>query len=991
MALRVCGTALLFSLLSAQFAAGQVRQISGRVTNTQTQEGVPEATVAVIGTELVAQTNNEGIYQLNAPDRDVSLVVRAIGFKRQQLAVPASQPTADIAMEPDVFNLQEIVITGQATGVERQNLPNAVSTVSSSELNRAPAPTLESALQGKIPGAYIQANSGAPGGGYQLNLRGVSTINASVDPLYVVDGIVVSNAAIPNGQNAVSCAQCGGNPRNQDNPVNRIADLNPEDIERIEVLKGGSAAAIYGSKATNGVVVITTKRGQVGKPQFTFSQKFGTQSRANELGSRTFNTLDEALEISTDTAAVTAAFQPGRSFNFEDELYGRNALSYETNASVSGGTENTKYYVSGLVMNDEGIAINTGYRKQSLRSNLDQVLGSNFQLQVNLDGTHSLSERGLSNNDNSGTSPFVALSATPSFQNLMPGDGIHEDVTAADFPVNPFAASNPLQTFSLLTNEEDVWRIFGTSTLRWTPIQSARSTLQFTGIGGVDYFQQDNDLVSPPELQYENADGQPGTVVTSRSSNRNLNAALNMSHTYNSSGAEEGTQWTTSAGIQYEDRKLNITQVTGRTLLSGQENVQQTTSQSVASRIEPVRDLGIFGQEEVLLANRRLLLTAGVRADRSSANGDTDKFFLYPKLAASYRFVQPFGGVEELKLRGAYGQTGNRALFGSKFTTDTTGTIGGQFGTYIGNRAGDPTIKPERQEEFEGGVDATFANGKAELSLTLYQRNIRDLILEQTVAPSVGQELRIFGNGGRMRNRGVEASLTLQPVQSRDVNWVFRTTFFANKAKITELNVPPFQTGGFALSLGTFQIEKDSSPTQIFGLIGTDAAGNPIAGKVGDANPDFQMSFSNDIDFHRFTLGFLFDWKYGGDIINLTEFLYDITANSVDYTEPGGGADRINRFGEGFSDVYVQNGSYLKLREVNLSYNVPESITAGIFGQAVRYARLSVTGRNLLRVTPYRGLDPEVSNFANQAIVRNIDVAPFPPSRSFFFSIDLGF
>jgi TonB-dependent starch-binding outer membrane protein SusC len=991
MTLRVCGTAGLFLILSVQLGAGQVRQISGRVTNTQTQQGVAGATVAVSGTAIVAETGNDGNYVLNAPAGDVSLIVRGIGYRRQQLGVSASQTTADVALEPDPFNLEEIVITGQASGVQRQNLPNAVSTISASELNRAPSPTLESALQGKIPGAYIQANSGAPGGGYQVNLRGVSTINASVDPLYVVDGIVVSNAAIPNGQNAVSCAQCGGNPRNQDNPVNRIADLNPEDIERIEVLKGGSAAAIYGSKATNGVVVITTKRGQVGKPQFSISQKLGFFSRANTLGSRSFNTLDEALSAFSDTAAVTAAFQPGVSYNFEDQLYGREALSYETNASVSGGTENTKYYVSGLLKNDEGIAINTGYKKQSLRSNLDQELGGGFQLQVNLDGTHSLSKRALSNNDNSSTSPFMILPATPSFINLFPTGGIRDDITAADFPINTFGASNPLQTFALLRNDEDVWRVLGTTTLRWSPLRTARSTLQFIGIGGVDYFQQDNDLVSPPELQFESADGQPGTVVTSRSSNRNLNAALNVSHVFNSSGSDEGTQFTTSAGIQYEDRKLNATQVLGRTLLPGQENVQQTTSQTVSSRIEPVRDLGIFGQEEVLLANRRLLLTAGVRADRSSANGETDKFFFYPKLAASYRFVQPFGGIDEFKLRGAYGQTGNRALFGAKFVTDTTGTIGGQFGTYIGNRAGDPLIKPERQEEFEGGFDAAFAGGRAELTLTLYQRNIRDLILEQTVAPSVGQELRIFGNGGSLRNRGVEASLTLQPVQSRNINWIFRTTFFANRAKITELNVPPFQTGGFALSLGTFQIEKDSSPTQIFGTVGTDAAGNALAGKVGDANPDFQMSFSNDIDFHRFTLGFLFDWKYGGDIINLTEFLYDATANSVDYLEDDGGSDRINRWGAGFTEPYVQNGSYLKLREVNLSYNLPESITAGLFGQAVRYARLSLTGRNLLRITPYRGLDPEVSNFANQAIVRNIDVAPFPPSRSFFFSIDLGF
>jgi hypothetical protein len=152
------------------------------------------------------------------------------------------------------------------------------------------------------------------------------------------------------------------------------------------------------------------------------------------------------------------------------------------------------------------------------------------------------------------------------------------------------------------------------------------------------------------------------------------------------------------------------------------------------------------------------------------------------------------------------------------------------------------------------------------------------------------------------------------------------------------------------------------------------------------------MSFSNDIDFNRFTLGFLFDWKKGGDIINLTEFLYDAGQNSVDWLEaPGGGAQRIARFGQGFTQPYVQDGSYLKLREVNLSYNLSDRVTSALFGSSIRTARISLTGRNLLRITPYRGLDPEVSNFGNQAVVRNIDVAPFPPSRSFFFSIDLGF
>jgi hypothetical protein len=345
--------------------------------------------------------------------------------------------------------------------------------------------------------------------------------------------------------------------------------------------------------------------------------------------------------------------------------------------------------------------------------------------------------------------------------------------------------------------------------------------------------------------------------------------------------------------------------------------------------------------------------------------------------------------VDEVKLRAAYGQTGNRALFGALFSPDTTATIGGTSGTFIGVRAGDPNIKPERQEEFEAGFDATLADGRAGLTLTLYQRNIRDLLLEQTLATSTGQELRVFSSESRLRNQGIEASFTISPIRSKDVNWISRTTFFANRAKITRLTVPTFQTGGFDITLGVFQIAQDSSPTQIIGGVGKDASGNLIVGKVGDANPDFQMAFSNDIDFRRFTLGFLFDWKQGGDIINLTEFLFDGGQNSEDFVTAG--ADRAARLAQGFTDAYVESGTYLKLREVNLSYNLPDGVTTAIFGRSIRHARLSLTGRNLLRFTGYRGLDPEVSNFSNQAIVRNIDVNPFPPSRSFFFSIDLGF
>jgi TonB-linked SusC/RagA family outer membrane protein len=973
-------SAMLFALavgpIAVPAASAQVRQIAGQITNTQTGAGLSDATVAVEGTRIVAQTSSDGRYSLNAPAGDQVLIVRAIGYKRGQLSVPAGQATADVALEPDPFNLEEVVVTGQSTGIAKQNLPNAVATVNADELTRAPTGTLEGALQGKIPGALIQSNSGAPGGGMQINLRGVSTINAGVDPLFVVDGIVVSDDAIPNGANAVTQAQAGGNPRNQDNAVNRIADLNPEDIERIEVLKGGSAAAIYGAKATNGVIIITTKHGQTGKPQFNISQRFGVDTRANTLGSRTFNSLDEALSVFSDTALVTSLYQQGRTFNFEDELYGQKKLGTETNASVSGGTDLTKYYISGLVKSEPGIATNTGYKKQALRVNVDQSLSNWFQLSANTNVIHSNSRRGLSNNDNAGTSPFLVFPFTPNFVDLQPTQHGAE-LVPSDFPQNPFERSNPLQTFQFLKNEEDTWRALGTLTGKMSLVTTPRNTVQLITIAGADYFEQDNNFVSPPGLEYEPNDGQPGTVVLGKASNLNLNLAVNGNYTY--LPASEKFQSTFSAGVQYEDRKLNATSILARTLLEGQENPDQATSVTPFQDERPVRDLGLYGQEELLLLDRRLLLTAGIRADKSSSNGDTGKFFFYPKAAASYRFIKPFRGFDEIKLRGAYGQTGNQPLFGAKFSPDTTGTIGGIFGTFPGPRAGDPNIRPETQAEFETGFDATIAGGRSAVSVSVYQRTISNLLLEQTLAPSTGQGTRIFSSDSKLRNRGLEASVAITPVASQSVNWIFTTTFSRNVSKVTRLTVPTFQTGGFGTSLGAFQIEQDSSATQI---IGTE-------GKVGDAAPDFQMSFSNDLQYRRFSLGFLWDWKQGGDIVNLTEFLYDAGQNSKDYVTAG--AQRQADFGNGLTKTYVQDGSYLKLRELTLAYNIPEGTVRGLFGPSVRYARLSLSGRNLLRFTGYRGLDPEVSNFGNQAIVRNIDVAPFPPVRSYYFAVDLGF
>src|SRR5437879_3082632 len=231
-----------------------VRTISGRVTNSLSGDPVVGATVTVVGTPTTAVTSDKGEFSLSAPDGAITLLFRSVGYKRRTVPVAADQNRVDATLEPDVFNLEAVVITGQATSVEKRFAPNAVGTVGAGDLSRVPVPSVETAIQGKVPGAVIQQNSGAPGGGIQVKLRGVSTLNGLSSPLYVVDGVIMSDVAITNNQQVVTLSNSGSNPSPlQQNQVNRIADLNPYDIDNIEVLKGASAAAIYGSKAANGV------------------------------------------------------------------------------------------------------------------------------------------------------------------------------------------------------------------------------------------------------------------------------------------------------------------------------------------------------------------------------------------------------------------------------------------------------------------------------------------------------------------------------------------------------------------------------------------------------------------------------------------------------------------------------------------------------------------------------------------------------------------
>lgn len=986
---------LLIGLFLALLAApsslhAQQRTIRGQVQDSIGGGPVPGVTVQVQGTDIGAIADEDGRFVLRGvPGGPATLVASRLGWRSKEVPVAAGQTSVTVRMSRDYLRLEELVVTGRATEVRRQNLANAVTTLNSEEITETPQATLNSALQGKVAGAIISQNEGTPGGGLQFRLRGSNTINARSTPLYVVDGVLISNFSIGDNRGVLVNGGQG------EGEVPRVADINPAEIESIEILKGPSAAAIYGSKAANGVVIITTKRGDAGAPRINLRSRFGFFDLQNVIPTRDFQSVEEAVDAFGPIAAqepFATNIREGRDFDNQKQIASRNDLSWEVGGSASGGSESITYYVSASAKDDEGIIANTGFERQSARANLASGIGDRFDYNVNLNFLHTLQGKGLTNNDNNQTSFWMVFPATPDFIDLSRrSDG--------SFPRNPFVGngSNPLQTAAFLENTEEVYRFIASGNGEWRLVEGDAHDFTLRANGGIDFFTQENSIFSPPALHFEDFDGRPGTALLTDTDNLNLNANLSAVWRLHSS---DNWQLTTSGGAQFEKREPRFSRLVSRDLVAGKPIVDAGTVEQVSERREQVEDFGFFVQEELLAFDERLLLTGAVRFDQSSANSDDDELFIFPKASASYRIPEFGGFLDEVKFRAAFGQTGNQPLFGQEFTNlDITGKLEGlPFLSLEGSFASD--LEPETQTEIEGGVDIVAFDGRARLEATGYVQFIEDLILQRDLPPSSGFDTEFF-NGGEMRNHGVELALDAAPVVGEDFEWTSRTTFFLNRNEVTDLPVAPFFAGNFAVSLGAFQVKEGQSLTAIVGTAGTDAEGNTIVEKLGNADPTFTFNFSNTFQWRGFRLFTLAEWRFGQDVINLTELLFDLGANSADFVDPDdtisppdecfpdcSGQERIAGFFTGFARPYVQSASFLKLREVSLSWQVPDGVKDRLFGDLFDSVRLTATGSNLAKITPYRGMDPEVSQFGITPF-RGVDIAPFPPSRSVFLGIDV--
>jgi TonB-linked SusC/RagA family outer membrane protein len=1023
--LRLSASLLLAqAIVAPTVAQAQTASIAGRVTSQVTELAIVAARVLLVGPNRSAATDREGRYLLrDIPAGSVTVRVIAVGHRAAEATLilqPDEMAIQDFALEAVPISLDEVVITAAGPAPRRQ-VANAIATIdAASAVEQANVSTLGNLIQGRAAGVQVRNASGTTGGATQIRIRGPSTLSLGNDPLLYVDGVRVDNRV------AADVLFTGGE------SISRLNDFNPASIESIEIIKGPSAATLYGTEAANGVILITTKRGKVGPPRWNVYVEQGVLTNTAD-----FPDNFQAKDVAGNDCRLP--FQPFGLCTIDQVLRANPLMDpassplttghrQQYGADVSGGVEQIQYFVAAEWESEDGVYGLPSASEDSLtevfgelpsyvrrpnsreqwnfRSNIDVPVQRTADLNLSL-GILSGEIRLPTNGGSTGgvlTSGLLGQADTV--------DGI-------------WGFFRPEEIF-FIERTETIDRFTTSVTGNWRPLPwlTARGAfgLDFTSQSDVN-FQEAGTGPAPTRVP----DGIPGEIggrfststrVQTYTVDLNATAQFRLSERITSSS---------SVGLQYFRTLGQFLSTTGLGLTPGVQTNRAAVDESIGEAREEAITLGGF-VEHTLGLNDRLFLSGALRADDNSTFGGDFDVALYGKLSASYVISEepwfPSGGVvDDLRLRVAWGQSGLQPAFINAFGffAPTASEVRSFDGTVVveqGQEAlgvtltntGNQNLKPERSRELEIGLDANLLGARAGVEVTYFQRTTTDALVARPLAPSLGQTNTRFENLGETSASGIEGALKLTPIRSRVFSWDLRVSGSAFDNELVDLgDVPPiflfspfqrhiegYPLGGFwALPLESFEDANGD------GIIGFDefVVGDSEIFR-GHSQPRYEASLANTFDlFGRIRVYALLDYRGGHLAFNETElvrcdlFLGSPCRGLNDQDAPleeqaRGVAFAAQALGQAFTpDGFLEPGWFVKLREVSATFVAPDRWAA-----ALRLQRLSFTvaGRNLFTITDFSGIDPEVNVVPQDTFVVS-DFATQPPVMTWTFRLNLGF
>lgn len=917
-------------------------------------------TVQIKNTNYGAITDLAGNYDLSATiaSGNYTLVFRSLGLATKEVNITLGQQTevvTDVVMNDDILGLDQIVITGAGALTAKKQLGNTISSVKGSEISESGATDITGGLSGKLAGIQVTQNSGDPAAGISVRLRSASTVNGSSDPLYIIDGVIVNNNS-PDVLGTSSVVQ------------NRLSDISPQDIDRIEVIKGAAAAAIYGSRASNGVVQIFTKKGKSGKPVITFSTSMNFNSLRKK---RDFNQepFDWASSDITDLTKV-----PATRYDYQDMVF-ENSMGTDNYVSISGGSDNTDYFASFSYLNNSGILKSTNYERQGGRIRVNQVINDWVSASF---GTYF----STSNSQDQPNGGYVA-GVLPTI--IFSNNTIDPKPDAeGNYPTMTFYP-NILEYINTFDFNQKNNRTISDLQLNLKPTDG----LKFTYILGYDNSESIGNSYIPIGTTTMVIGSANTTTVSTKQFNSDLNGSFDKK-------INDILKSTTTAGFSWQSDQTIYRSISGSGLALG---VKTTNGAASISTNESRSERSFWGGflQQTFGISGKLFLTGAIRLDGSSVFGKDERNQLYPKASMSYLVSEENfwkdnlgSSINSFKVRAAWGQAGNLTAIGpfDRLSNYSAISIDGSSGLIAPTQLGNADLKPERQTELEFGVDMGLFNNRIGIELTYYKQDIEDLLLARTLSPSTGFGSRVE-NIGVMTNNGFEAMITATPIQNNDFSWTVTGTYSTNKNEVNNIEGEQFGIGNFG-----FSVAKNGEPLGVFyqgyyarnpdgSLLLTpgglpqrekgslDANGNPVPERdvsgqpsgtnlskvIGDPNPDFTASLINELKYKNFSFRMQFDAVQGGDVLSWdTRMFYRFGGGPATAKELRGESVRGTGAAKfGIAESYVEDGSYIKLRELSTSYLLRDPL------KGVNSIKFTISGRNLFSIDNYSGYDPEVN------------------------------